>query len=306
VVSNLSGANQLFLSNIDRTQAQISKASEQVSSGKKITTASDDPDQISPLLQLRANQQHNAQILANLTLAKTDAQSADSALGSSISMLDRAITLASQGAGTGVSTETRASLAQEVQSIQEQIVSISQTAVQGRYIFSGDDPSTAQYALDLTMDTGVMQQTTASATQRIENPAGGSFQAAKTASEIFDHHNDDGSVASNNVFSALNSLRVALTADDSAGISTALTNLRQSSTWLNSQQAFYGMVENRVSDATEYANNYATSLSTQISSKEDADVASAALELTAANTALQAAMQMQANLPRSSLFKYLG
>jgi flagellin-like hook-associated protein FlgL len=47
-------------------------------------------------------------------------------------------------------------------------------------------------------------------------------------------------------------------------------------------------------------------LQTEISNIQDADVTSAATEMTEANTQLQAAMQMQGQMPHSSLFQYLG
>jgi flagellin-like hook-associated protein FlgL len=47
-------------------------------------------------------------------------------------------------------------------------------------------------------------------------------------------------------------------------------------------------------------------LQTEISNIQDADIPTAATELTQANTQLQAAMEMEGQLPHSSLFNYLG
>jgi flagellar hook-associated protein 3 FlgL len=104
----------------------------------------------------------------------------------------------------------------------------------------------------------------------------------------------------------LNSLRTALLSNDTAGINTALNSIKQASTRLNANLTFYGTVETRIQDASNFADTYDTQLKTEISSKEDADIPSAALELTAANTQLQAALTMQGKMPTSSLFNYLG
>src|SRR5580704_12345413 len=103
MISNVDPQNALFLNGIDQIQSIISQASNEVSSGLQITVASDSPDQIGNLLQLRANLLHNTQVQSDLTLAQTDAQSADNALSSSIQLMDTATSLASEGA-TATST----------------------------------------------------------------------------------------------------------------------------------------------------------------------------------------------------------
>jgi flagellar hook-associated protein 3 FlgL len=306
MISNLDGNSQLFLADLSAVQERLAKINREITSGKKILQPSDAPDQIESLLQLRADQQHNQQILTNLGIAQTGAKAADDALASAIQVLDRAITLAAQGASSITNTTGRQSLAQEVQSLQAQMVSLSQTTVQGRYIFSGDSSQAPVYSLDPAAANGVDQLANVTGTLLVEHPAGGSFLAAKTATEIFDQRNSDGTVAAGNVFAALNSLETALTADDAAGVSTALDALKTASTHLNSMEAFYGAVETRIQDAQTFANQYDTQLQTHLSQKQDADVAGDALELNQTEIHMQAAFQMQAAMPRKSLFDYLG
>jgi flagellar hook-associated protein 3 FlgL len=302
MITNLDPGSELFLANVERIQETIAVANRQVSSGKKISVASDAPDQVSALLQLRASLQHNSQIQANLSLAQTDASSADSALGSAITLMDQALTLGEQGANTAQTSDVRRDLAQQVQSLQEQMVAFSRTMVQGRYIFSGDQMNSPAYTFDPTRlaTNPVLQLSNAAATYRIEDPAGGSFAAAKNAQEIFD------GPAPGNVFTALNNLRLALLGGDPSIIANAIDPIKQASAHLNLEQAFYGQVENRIQAATDFASNRDTQLQTQIGQTEDADITSAALQLTQGSTQLQAAFQMRAKLPHTSLFDYLG
>lgn len=323
MTTNLNPANALFLANLNRVEQRLADANNQISSGKKINVAADAPDQIGSLLQLRADQQQNTQIQSNLVLAQTDAQSADNALTSAISLMDRATTLASEGTDTTQTADTRTSIAAEVQSLLEQMVSCSQTQVQGRYIFSGDQAGSPSYQLDpnATDGSGVDQLTTAGSTRLIQDPSGGSFAASKTAQEIFgpmiqstdadgnsltdDNGNPVYVPVQDNAFAALNSLRVSLLKNDTAGINTAIDSIKQASSHLNTMQAFYGSVEGRIQDATTFATNYGTQLQTEISNIQDADIPGAALELTQSNTQLEAAMTMQGKMPTSSLFNYL-
>jgi flagellar hook-associated protein 3 FlgL len=322
--TTLNPSSALFLSNLSRIEQRVADANAQISSGKKISVASDEPDQISTLLQLRSDQQRNQQIKSNLVLAQTDAQAADNALSSSISLLDRATTLAAEGATATQTAAGRASIAPEVQALLEQMVSYSQTQVQGRYIFSGDQDSAQSYKLNLTNTdlSGVSQLSATTATRLIEDPAGGAFPASKGAQEIFgpmiqsidadgnpvvDDNGDPVYVpAQDNAFAALNSLRLALLNNDTAAITTSLDSIKAASTRLNNMLTVYGTVEKRIQAATDFATNFDNQIRKELGSIEDADIPSAALELTQANTQLQAALTMQGRMPTSTLFNYLG
>ena len=124
--------------------------------------------------------------------------------------------------------------------------------------------------------------------------------------QIFDTRNADDSLAPDNVFAALNSLRVALLANDPAAVATANTSIQQAAGHLNTAQAFYGTVQNRIADASTYSSSYDVQLSTELSHKEDADITAAALMITQGNIQLQAAFQMQAKMPRTTLFDFIG
>jgi flagellar hook-associated protein 3 FlgL len=322
-MTTLNPAAALFLANVSRIESRIADANSQISSGKKINVASDAPDQIDTLLQLRADLQHNSQIQSNLTLANTDATAADNALSSATTLMDRAVQLATEAANTTATADTRTSIAQEVAAIQAQMVTCSQTQVSGRYIFSGDQDGSPTYQLDLLPPpdpavpvdptapvdpatlTGVTQLSSAPATRQVENPAGGSFAVSMTAQAIFDDTGSDGAPAADNVFAALNSLRIALLNNDQTGVTNSITSLQAASTHLDNMQTFYGTVENRIQDANTFATQYSTQLQTEISNTEDADIPSAALELTQSNTQLQAAFQMEGKMPTQTLFDFL-
>jgi flagellar hook-associated protein 3 FlgL len=305
MISNLDAGAKRFLGDIGRVQRRIAEAGAQVSSGKKFVTASDAPDQVQALLQLRAERARNTQIQANLAMAGTEAASADAALTDAIKLMDRARVLAAQGGTAMLDASTRRSLALESQTLLEQMVVDASASVQGRYIFSGDQDASPAYQVDLTLPEGVVQLSASSSTRRIEHPAGGSFAASLTAPEVFDTRDVFGNPAADNVFAALNSLRVALETGDTAAVTSTGVSIVAASQRLNTSQAFYGNVERRIQDAAKYASSYDIRLQAQLSEKEDADVAAAAVELTQANTQLQAAFQMRAKLPTSSLFDYL-
>jgi flagellar hook-associated protein 3 FlgL len=228
--------------------------------------------------------------------------------------MDRARVLASQGATFTLDATGRQSLAGEVQSLLEQMVAVSRTTVQGRYIFGGDADSSPPYSVDPTTDNGVARLTDSPATRRVEDSAGGSFAVAKNAQEIFDTRtvvdpSADPPVtvpSADNAFAALNNLRLGLLANDTAQITASSASVQLASDRLNTSQAFYGTVQNRIANATNYSSNYNLQLKTELSQKEDADVTAAALTITQGNIQLQAAFQMQAKMPRTTLFDFMG
>jgi flagellar hook-associated protein 3 FlgL len=305
MITNLSPSNEAFLASVDRVQRQLAEANAQVSSGKRVSVASDAPNDIGTILQLHTDEVRNSQIQANLVVAQADANASDAALGSAIQLMDRATVLAAQGANFTLDATGRKSIAGEVQSLLEQMAAISNTMVQGRYIFGGDQDSTPPNQLDLTAVNGVTSLTNAPATRRVESAAGGSFAVSLSARSIFDSRNPDGTVASNNVFASLNNLRLGLLANDTTKIGAAGASLKLASDQLNISQAFYGSVENRISDATNYSANYDVQLKTELSQKEDADLTAAALAITQGNTQLQASFLMQAKMPRTTLFDFM-
>jgi flagellar hook-associated protein 3 FlgL len=304
-ISNLSSADQAFLAGVNAVEQQITTATQQITSGLKISAPADDPAQIDDLLQLRADQQLNTQIGSNLTMANSVASAADTAIGGAIQVIDSAIQIATQAANSLTGENTDSSLALQVQGLLSQMVNYSQTQVQGQYIFSGDQPKSPYYQLNLAAPQGVDQLLTTGATQQIQDPAGGSFAVSQTAQSIFGDQNADGTPAADNVFAALNNLNNALQSNSTAGVQSALNDLQQASTHLNDMQSFYGVVEDRIQAATTYSSSRDTELETQIGSIQDADVTSDAMLLSQANTQLQAAFQAEAQTPKSTLFNYL-
>src|ERR1035438_7341421 len=169
--------------------------------------------------------------------------------------------LAAQGATFTVDAAGRQSIAGEVQSLLEQMVAISRTTVQGRYIFGGDQESDPPYDVDLTAASGVSRLTSSPATRQVENSAGGAFAVSQNAQQIFDTQNPDPvatddppitTPAADNVFAALNNLRLGLLANDTTQIAAANASIQTASDHLNTAQAFYGIVQNRITDATNY------------------------------------------------------
>jgi flagellin-like hook-associated protein FlgL len=95
-------------------------------------------------------------------------------------------------------------------------------------------------------------------------------------------------------------------ANDEPAARVALDNLSPLGDHLNSELAFYGTAQNKIQAATDFGQNLQLQLKTQISDLSDADLTEAILELNQGQTQQQAALTSRAQMPRQTLFDYIG
>ena len=300
------GSSQQYLANLDRTQAQLQKAQAQASSGLRLQQVSDDPGAIGGIYQLQSQISLNQQTQTNLTRTQTDLNSADQALQSASTVIENALSLAAQGANSTAGAQDRANIAQQVGALQQTLLGLSQTTVNGRYIFSGDRDTEPTYQLDPTQASGMKQLISPSATRSIMDVNGTPIAVAKTAQDIFDARDNAGVPVAGNVFVAINSLLTSLQNNDQAGISGATDLLKAADQTVNSHLSFYGAAQNQVSNAITIAQRFLLQDQSDLGQKQDANLPAAALALTQAETQQQASLSVEAKIQQTpNLFNYL-
>jgi flagellar hook-associated protein 3 FlgL len=303
---NINPTSNLFLANLQIIQNRMSTDEQQLTSGLRVSVASDAPDQISDILQVRAQIAGVQQTQENLSTVSPRVESGENAIQQSLQLLDTATTLATGAAGTTSDAAQRLDSAPQVQGILEQLVSLSQTAIGGTYVFSGDQGTEPTYSVNLANGNGVNQLTQPGPPGQIDDANGVPFSTGLTAQQVFDDRNADGSYAADNVFAAVNGLLTGLQTNNVATIQQAIANIQSAATHLNNESSFYGGVQNTITAANTSASQNLVTLQQQLSNEQDADATSAALDLTSAQTNEQAAMSAEATLKPQSLFTYLG
>jgi flagellar hook-associated protein 3 FlgL len=301
MLSTLLPLTQEFLNNINRIGTEMSEAQTQLSTGLKVNVVSDDPDIISPLLQAQANLSSAQQITTNLGMVTTEVNTGEQSIESAVSLYDQVQSLSAEGATSTQTASGQADIAQQLQSIEQQMVGLANTNVNSRYIFSGDSDQTQPYTYDPTQPDPVSAYQGSASTRTIQAANGTTFPVALTAQQIFDSTDP-----TTNVFTSINNMVTALQSGNSAAITAANSALAPVGTYLNTQLAFYGTAQDAVSAATTSAATLTTQLQTQISGMQDADETQSILNLTQAQTEQQAALQSFQAIPRTTLFDYLG
>jgi len=300
MIPPLDANTQLYLADLGRISDRMQRAQRQMATGKRVNSVSDDPSSVTPLLETRSSLAAVQQINMNLGRVKTEVDSATTGLGAAVTIMERVQVLGSQRITDTQTADSRAAIATELGSLLEQLGGIARTNVEGRYVFSGDSDQTVPYNIDLTQADPIGTYAGSAATREIQHPNGTRFSVALTAQTIFDAPD-----ASDNVFHAVNDLRVALQNNDVAGVNTALEHVTTAGAYLNRQLAVYGTAQNKVADAIDYGSKLTLQLQSEASTYEDADLTSAIVEFQQAQTQQQAALMVHSKMPRSSLFDYL-
>lgn len=300
MIPSLNPQTQSFLNSVDQIQQSMDQAEAELSTGLKINNVSDAPSEIANLWQTQSDLDQVDQVSSNLNGVTTEVNTAQDVLQNAVSLVENAETIGAQGASDTANADTRQSLADQLGSILQQLVAAANTQVEGRYIFSGDDDQQAAYSVDLTQADPISAYQGTASTRQIQAADGSTISVALTAQQIF-----DSSDAQQNVFQSINSLREALLANDDTSINAAVGDVQSADTYLNQQLAFYGNVQDQVTDATNFAQNYQTQLQTQLSGIQDANETQAITQLTQSQTDLQAALESEAKLPQTTLFDFL-
>lgn len=289
-----------FLEDLNRIQSRSERAQRELSSGLRMNSIADHPDQIGVLLQSRAELAATDQTRTNLGRAKTEVDTAEIAIENGIKSVERIRVLGAQGLTGTAATSSRTVIAGEIEGIFQQFVNIANTTIDGRYIFAGSADQAPPYTVDLSLPSGATPYAGGNATRQIRDASGVRLSLAHTGQEIF-----DSTTPSRNAFTAVNSLRNALLADDDSAISAAMADIGTSLEHLNEQLAFYGSTQNQVAQATSVADKKILSLKSQIAETEGADLAESILDLQDASTHRQAALQAKAQEDRRTVFDFL-
>jgi flagellin len=139
-ISSLSAENAL-----SSTQANLQKTLTQLSTGLKINSGSDDAAGLSFATGMQASVAALTQSQQNASNGIGMLQTADGALSQVTTLLNRAVTLATEGSTSGVTTSQASALNNEFQSILSEVNQIGQTTnFNGQNVFSSNASTASQ------------------------------------------------------------------------------------------------------------------------------------------------------------------
>jgi flagellar hook-associated protein 3 FlgL len=134
--------------NLGTVTEALSKANEVVSTTKKINRLSDDPVGLVSVLDLRSSLGGVDQIGRNIEMGKSWLTAGESALSQAESILSDAKSLCVQMSSATIGSTERSNAAESADGILKQVLSLANTEVGGRYIFSGTATDTIPFSFD--------------------------------------------------------------------------------------------------------------------------------------------------------------
>jgi len=146
-VSNLLRSNTAA-SQIARTQRRLLATQNELSTGRRLNSASDDPGDAAIVQQLQKTLEQRQAFATNLERAKNHLGAVDSTLGDLSDLLQRAQQIASANVGSDVTADQRAGAAALVDQLYNEALTLANTQFEGVYLFAGDRSTTAPFVSD--------------------------------------------------------------------------------------------------------------------------------------------------------------
>jgi flagellar hook-associated protein 3 FlgL len=289
--------NQIMNNSFRSMQAaanRVSKVQEQMTTGKVINRASDNPAEAAAAMRIRAEQAKQEQFSANSSDGLAWLNQTDGTIQSMLDQVQRARTLALQGASSAsMSPAARTGLVAEINQIRESLITQANTTYLDRPLFGGLTAGTSAYNPNGTL----AQPAAAGAVNRVIAD-GVALQINVNGADVF---GPDGA----NVFDELSKMSAALTAGDSPAILDGLGNLQTFISKFTTTLADVGARTNRIEAAQLQAEDLVLTLRSRLSDTENLDLAKGAVDLQLAEVAYQASLAAVSRAVQPSLLDFI-
>jgi flagellar hook-associated protein 3 FlgL len=282
---------------IQGTEQALNTAVQQLATGQRVALPSDDPAAAAANLQSLAESANVDRYTKNGDTILSQVQMADSALSNVVSELNQAITLGTQGADGSMTSQNRAAIATQVQSVLSEVVSQANTTLNGVSLFAGTSGAATAFVPDSTSLTGYSYQ------------GNGGVNTAAVGDNLQLDINVPGDQvftnANGNVLGSLSQLISALGTGTTGDIGAAVTAVRSALSNVSQQRVLYAGVVNQINAQEGYLSQETVSLTSQQQSLTGVDITEAISNLTQAQIAHSTLLAATAKVLPTSLLDYL-
>jgi flagellar hook-associated protein 3 FlgL len=293
-VSNLVGS-------LDQTQLTLQQLTSELSSGVRVTALSQDPVASGENVLLLNQMQQDDTFTQNSSLVTGQLQVADSALGSVVSQLTQAISLATSANNGAMNASDVKSIGSQISGILGEVQSLANTNYQGQYIFAGGQTSTTPFSTSTATSPAVTTYSGDEDINYLLTPNGQKIQLNVPGDQIF------AGAGANGVFTALNNL-VADYSSGTVNTAQAATDTQALSTALNYVSQQRVTIDNsitQVSASASAVSNEQTQLTSAQTTLMQADLAKISTQLSLSETQQTALEDVISKLGSGSLFDKL-
>jgi flagellar hook-associated protein 3 FlgL len=274
---------------------ELQKANEVVATGKRINSLSDDPVGLTQALNIKSSLSNIEQLGRNINLGKSWLTASESGLNSVQDLISDTKALCVQMASANTGAAERAAAAETVQNALEEMVSLANTEVSGRYIFAGSKTDSAPFDQNGNY-TGDNNPFT------VKISKDGTVEVGMDGAAVFQ---PSGAGANDDIFQTLSDLKTALEGNDISGIQAAMDSLDTEYDHIAKKISGVGSKMLRMEMKEKIFQDMDITNTERLSKIEDADITEAIMHLKAKEVAYQAALAAAAKVLNVSLVDYL-
>jgi len=299
VTTNMAVSN--LVRNLDRSYSRMVKFQQELSSGSRLNTLSDDPAAVERSLALRTELRNMEQFQKNIDDGTGWLELSESNLSELEVLFVEARGLAVQGANDTYDSQQRGAVADQIDQFLEHAVSLSESRYRGRYIFAGTETSDAPYEAVRDQDGRILSlspkgDTTGTIEREVSD---GIIQQVNTSGgEVF-----EGSL---NAFDVLLDLRDALDANEVTEVRASLTQLTDMRERISSVRGVIGARVNRMELTRNVLDRVSVEMTSILSEDEDVDLTATIVNLQQEQDVFQAALASGASIIPQSLMDFIG
>jgi flagellar hook-associated protein 3 FlgL len=143
-----------LVGSLDQAQSNEQQLSSELSSGTSITSLSKDPVGAGQNVLLLNQIQQDDSFTQSSNQVTGQLQVADSALGSVVSELTQAVTLATSANNGTMNASDVKSIGNQISGILDEVQSLANTSYQGQYVFAGGQTSAAPFSTSAASSPG--------------------------------------------------------------------------------------------------------------------------------------------------------
>ncbi len=272
---------------------------EQLTTGNRIVRLGQDPTGAALIVDFQTSIGRNKQFVKQIDSAASYLTETETALDSVNTSLTRLLELAPTAESTSATAGDRLQMVPEINGILTSLLSVANTQQQGKYLFGGSNTTTAPF----TQTATGANYNGNSATISLDVSVSASVGTNLPGNTVF--YGSGGQGSATDVFKQVTDLSAALTANNSAGIQTAMDNLKMAFSGLQTNLAEIGGRQSTLDQMKTTLGDFTTSLQSIQNTYASVDYAQAASDYESQGIAQQATLAMIGKSNAQNLFDYL-
>ena len=281
--------------NLANITEELNKANKVASTGRRIIGLSDDPVGLTQVLNIKSTLSGIEQLERNISMGKSWLIAAEGALTHVQDLISDAKALCVEMATSTTGAASRASAAEDIQGTFDEILSLANTEVNGRYVFAGSKTDTGPFSQGGTYngDNNAF---------KVKIGKDTTVEVGSDGAAVFQ---PSGAGANDDIFQTLSDLKDALENNNVSGIQVAMSKLGDHLDQISNKISDIGSKTIRMEIKERIFQDLSLTNTDRLSKIEDADMAEAIIDLKSKELTYQAALASSARVMGLSLLDYL-